>query len=88
MEEGFWQTRWQRDQIGFHRNIVNPDLAAYWPRLALAANSKVFVPLCGKSVDLCWLAAQGHSVLGVELIEKAVTDFFVEIGRASCRERV
>ena len=78
MEEGFWQPRWQRDQIGFHRNIVNPDLAAYWPRLALAANSKVFVPLCGKSVDLCWLAAQGHSVLGVELIEKAVTDFFVE----------
>lgn len=78
MEEGFWQTRWQRDQIGFHLNIVNPDLEIYWPQLNIAKGSKVFVPLCGKSVDLCWLAEQGHTVLGIELIEKAVTDFFVE----------
>ena len=78
MEEGFWQTRWQRDQIGFHLNVVNPDLELYWPRLEIAQGSKVFVPLCGKSVDLCWLAEQGYTVLGIELIEKAVTDFFVE----------
>lgn len=78
MEEGFWQTRWQRDQIGFHLNQVNPGLAAYWSRLAIPKGSKVFVPLCGKSVDMCWLADQGYSVLGIELIEKAVIDFFVE----------
>ena len=78
MEEGFWQTRWQRDQIGFHLNVVNPGLETYWSRLAVPKGSNVFVPLCGKSVDLCWLADQGYKVLGVELIEKAVIDFFVE----------
>lgn len=78
MEEGFWQTRWQRDQIGFHLNTVNPGLESYWSRLNIAKGSHVFVPLCGKSVDMCWLAEQGYRVLGIELIEKAVTDFFVE----------
>jgi thiopurine S-methyltransferase len=57
---------------------VNPGLENYWSRLEVPKSSKVFVPLCGKSVDLCWLAEQGYSVLGIELIEKAVIDFFVE----------
>ena len=78
MEEGFWQTRWQRDQIGFHLNVVNPGLETYWSRLNIPQGSNVFVPLCGKSVDMCWLADQGYTVLGIELIEKAVADFFVE----------
>lgn len=78
MEEGFWQTRWQRDQIGFHLNTVNPGLEAHWWRLNVPKGSTVFVPLCGKSFDLCWLADHGYNVLGVELIEKAVIDFFAE----------
>ena len=78
MEEGFWQARWQRNQIGFHRQEVNPSLEQYWPALQVEKGSCVFVPLCGKSLDLCWLAEQGYSVLGVELIEKAVVDFFAE----------
>ena len=36
------------------------------------------MPLCGKSLDLLWLAHQGHEVLGIELSEKAVEDFFAE----------
>jgi thiopurine S-methyltransferase len=40
----------------------------------------VLVPLCGKSLDLCWLAAQGHTVIGVELAERAILDFFAEQG--------
>lgn len=78
MEEGFWQARWQRDQIGFHRQEVNPSLEKYWPNLQLPKGSRVFVPLCGKSLDLVWMAEQGHVVLGVELVEKAVIDFFTE----------
>jgi len=46
--------------------------------LQVAQGSCVFVPLSGKSLDLCWLAEQGYSVLAVELIEKAVVDFFAE----------
>lgn len=78
MEEGFWQTRWQRNQIGFHLQEVNPGLEEYWSCLQVPSGSCVFVPLCGKSLDLCWLAEQGYSVLGVELIEMAVVDFFAE----------
>jgi len=40
------------------------------------------VPLAGKSLDLAWLAAQGHRVLGVELSPLAVAQFFEEQGLA------
>lgn len=78
MHEDFWLERWARDQIGFHLSEVNPYLQRHWPALGLAQGARVLVPLCGKSLDLLWLAAQGHRVLGVELAEKAVVDFFAE----------
>ena len=76
MEPKFWQERWARNQIGFHLPEVNPYLQRHWP--GLAEGAKVLVPLCGKSVDLMWLASQGLRVLGVELSEQAVEAFFSE----------
>ncbi|WP_260955131.1 thiopurine S-methyltransferase [Pseudomonas citri] len=78
MEPEFWHKRWSTNQIGFHSSEVNPYLQRFWPRLGLAAGARVLVPLCGKSLDLLWLAHQGYSVLGVELSEKAAADFFHE----------
>src|SRR3546814_8021419 len=52
------------------------------PPLGLATGSRVFVPLCGKSLDMAWLAARGHRVLGVELSPLAVGQFFDENGLA------
>lgn len=78
MQADFWQARWQRNEIGFHLSEVNPYLLRHWPTLGVSADSRVLVPLCGKSLDLAWLAGQGHAVLGVELAEKAVEDFFAE----------
>ncbi|MFT2188798.1 thiopurine S-methyltransferase [Pseudomonas putida] len=80
MEPAFWQQRWADNQIGFHQAQVNPYLQTYWPQLQLAPGSRVLVPLCGKSLDLAWLAGQGHCVLGVELSRRAVEDFFREHG--------
>ncbi|MFJ4066561.1 thiopurine S-methyltransferase [Pseudomonas sp. NPDC089996] len=80
MEPAFWQKRWADNQIGFHRTDVNPFLLAHWPTLALAKGTRVLVPLCGKSLDMAWLAGQGHRVLGVELSRLAVEDFFQEHG--------
>ena len=80
MEPKFWQERWARNQIGFHLPEVNPYLPRHWPKLALADGAKVLVPLCGKSLDLMWLASAGHRVLGVELSEQAVEAFFSEQG--------
>ncbi|WP_212631619.1 thiopurine S-methyltransferase [Pseudomonas sp. KB-10] len=78
MHEAFWQDRWARSQIGFHQEKVNGYLRRHWSALGLASGSAVLVPLCGKSLDLAWLAEQGHRVIGVELAERAVQDFFTE----------
>lgn len=78
MEPTFWQERWARNQIGFHLPEVNPYLLRHWPSLTLAQGAKVLVPLCGKSLDLMWLASNGYHVLGVELSEQAVEAFFNE----------
>lgn len=80
MKKQFWHDRWQNDQIGFHQEDINPHLRAYWQLLGLAGDSRVFVPMCGKSLDMLWLREQGHQVLGVELSPKAVRDFFSEFG--------
>ncbi|ROM50565.1 thiopurine S-methyltransferase [Pseudomonas poae] len=78
MEPKFWRERWAHNQIGFHSPQVNAYLQRHWPRLGLAEGSKVLVPLCGKSLDVMWLASQGLRVLGVELSEQAVEAFFSE----------
>ena len=80
MHAGFWQARWSRSEIGFHLAEVNPYLQRYWPDLGLATGARVLVPLCGKSLDLAWLAGQGFRVTGVELAQRAVEDFFTEHG--------
>ena len=76
MNPEFWQNRWQEKRIGFNQTEVNPLLIKYWSDLNLPAGSRIFVPLCGKSIDMVWLAAQGYDVVGVELVESAVKEFF------------
>ncbi|WP_058369551.1 thiopurine S-methyltransferase [Psychrobacter sp. ENNN9_III] len=78
MNPEFWQTRWQEKRIGFNQSEVNPLLIKYFNYLDLPAGSRIFVPLCGKSIDMVWLAAQGYDVVGVELVETAVQEFFAE----------
>jgi len=78
MDPEFWHERWRLHQIGFHQRALNAHLQAFWERLGLSPGDRVLVPLCGKSRDMLWLRTRGHSVLGVELSEIAVRDFFAE----------
>ena len=80
LDHEFWHQRWQQGRIGFHQDAVTPLLREHWPTLGVARGSRVFVPLAGKSLDLVWLAAQGHRVLGVELSPLAVEQFFAGHG--------
>lgn len=73
-----WLQCWRDRQTDFNQKSVNRLLAKFWPGLGLAHGSRVFVPLCGKSVDMIWLAKQGHEVIGVELSPIAVRAFFRE----------
>jgi thiopurine S-methyltransferase len=76
----FWHDRWQRNQIGFHEPQANPLLIAHFDSLSLPAGSRIFVPLCGKTLDIHWLLSRGHRVAGAELSEIAVQQLFADLG--------
>jgi thiopurine S-methyltransferase len=78
MDHEFWHQRWQNSQIGFHRQEVHPLLKRHISRLGLRPGDSVFVPLCGKSLDLVWLREQGLSVIGVEISPMAARALFEE----------
>ncbi len=80
MNTRFWHERWENGQLGFHRAEVNALLLKHWPRLAVPSGAPVFVPLCGKSLDMHWLREQGHPVVGIELSSIAIRNFFEEAG--------
>ena len=71
-----WLERWREGRIGWHETEGSALLRRYWPRLV--RGSSVLVPLCGKSVDLVWLAKRGFDVVGVEISAIAVQSFFEE----------
>ena len=76
MHQDFWHERWQTGQVGFHQSTIPPLLERWWPSIGAPASARVYVPLCGKSLDMAWLAARGHRVVGSELSPIAIRDFF------------
>ena len=78
MKPKFWLERWQKNQIGFHQAEHNKLLMEFWPALGLEPGSQVFVPLCGKTLDMRWLEAAGHKVVGVELAQIAIENYFAD----------
>ncbi|KAF0307421.1 putative thiopurine S-methyltransferase [Amphibalanus amphitrite] len=74
-----WREKWQADNIRFHMPVVNPNLEQWYHRAASDDKPVAFlVPLCGKTLDMMWLYTKGHTVIGIEGVEKAITDFFTE----------
>lgn len=81
MQPEFWHDRWARHQIGFHESAVNPLLVEHFPSLGkMRPGSRVFVPLCGKTLDIDWLLARGHNVVGIELSPVAVAELHERVG--------
>jgi thiopurine S-methyltransferase len=79
MEASFWHAKWEKSEIGFHQDDVNPLLLEHFGALSLPAGSRVFVPLCGKTRDILWLLESGYRVVGVELSRVAVDQLFAEM---------
>ena len=84
LQPKFWHNRWRLGQIGFHQSAVDRHLGKYWPQMEIPGDGRVFVPLCGKSLDLLWLE-QHHSVAGVEISAVALESFCLEHGIAARR---
>ncbi|MDH4263108.1 MAG: thiopurine S-methyltransferase [Spirochaetia bacterium] len=78
MNAEFWIERWNQHQIGFHQKEINSYLTSMWSQTNLPIDSGILVPLCGKSLDMLWLADQKYRVVGIELSEVAASEFCAE----------
>ena len=78
MTHNFWLSRWEHNDIGFHKTKVHHDLIRHIDRLDLRPGDTLFVPLCGKSLDMLWLRQRGIRIIGNELSQTAIESFFAE----------
>jgi thiopurine S-methyltransferase len=76
MHHDFWHQKWENNEIGFHLPDANPLLVKHFSTLNLKQGARVFLPLCGKTLDIAWLLAQGCRVAGAELSAIATEDLF------------
>ena len=79
IDASFWHERWQKNEIGFHEPKPNPVLVKHFTRLQLRKGARVFVPLCGKTLDIGWLLSKGCRVIGAELSEVAIKQLFAQL---------
>ncbi|MEG3767773.1 thiopurine S-methyltransferase [Alteromonas sp. 14N.309.X.WAT.G.H12] len=79
MDREFWLQKWRNNQTGFHEKDANPNLTAHFPSLNLQANQRVFIPLCGKTLDISWLISRGYDVIGAELSDIAIKQLFEQL---------
>ena len=81
MDANFWYKRWENnDIIAFHESKANPLLFEHLHHLSLTKGARVFLPLCGKTLDIHWLLSNGYCVAGAELSKIAVEQLFTELG--------
>lgn len=77
MDASFWQQKWSSNDIAFHEREANPLLVKHFGALSLVQGSRIFVPLCGKTLDIGWLRSNGYRVAGAELSQIAVEQLFL-----------
>ncbi len=80
MEAEFWHRKWETNEIGFHNSQANPLLIKNLERLTLVPGDHIFLPLCGKTLDIGWLLSKGYKVTGAELSKLAIEQLFDELG--------
>ena len=82
----FWQDKWNAGGRNprWHKNEVHPSLQQYLDEKILddfpIGGARILVPLCGKSVDMNYMATKRKvaEVVGVDVIRQAMQDFAQE----------
>ncbi|XP_019849402.1 PREDICTED: probable thiopurine S-methyltransferase isoform X2 [Amphimedon queenslandica] len=78
-DSSYWNIRWTGGTTIWHKWEVDELLKKHYHFLQTGNNqSSIFVPLCGKSIDMKWLADKGHAVVGIDIVELAAQQFFTE----------
>ena len=80
MDSDFWLRRWENKETAWHESKPNPVLVTHVHQLALAKGRRMFLPLCGKTLDISWLLSRGYRVSGAELSQLAVEQLFMDLG--------
>lgn len=81
MALGEWEGRWNEGRIGFHQAHIHRLLEGNIDKIVCGRQKvRFFFPLCGKAVDMKWLADMGHEIVGVEISETGIKQFFEEQG--------
>ena len=80
MDAGFWHQRWENNETAWQESKANPLLVTYFKELSIAKGRRVFVPLCGKTLDISWLLSHGYHVAGAELSQIAIEQLFMNLG--------
>ena len=78
----YWSERWHQDDAFWHQQEVNAHLLHNLHALdAVKATAppgrrpRIFVPLCGASVDMLYLHQQGWHVVGLDAVEQPLRSF-------------
>jgi thiopurine S-methyltransferase len=79
MDASFWHQKWEENDLGFHQSAANRMLVAHLADLSLTAGDRIFLPLCGKTLDIAWLMSQGYRIAGAELSEVAIGQLFEQL---------
>jgi thiopurine S-methyltransferase len=80
MDSSFWHKKWETNDIAFHENKANPLLIQHFKQLAIERCSRIFLPLCGKTLDIAWLLSNDYRIVGAELSKIAIEQLFSELG--------
>jgi thiopurine S-methyltransferase len=76
-----WKDRWESGNTRWHKSEVHPMLQKYLDEKILdafpAGGARIFVPLCGKTVDMQYMATKRKvaQVVGVDGVPKAIEEF-------------
>jgi thiopurine S-methyltransferase len=80
MDPDFWLRRWENKETAWHESKPNPVLVTHAHQLALPKGRRMFLPFCGKTLDISWLLSRGYRVSGAELSQLAVEQLFMDLG--------
>ncbi|XP_035172892.1 thiopurine S-methyltransferase isoform X3 [Oxyura jamaicensis] len=84
-----WLHKWETGTAAFHKEHGHPLLGKYLDVLLSGRSGlRILFPLCGKAVDMKRLADLGHSIVGVDISEQALKEFFADQSLSYCEEPV